>query len=140
MSFEYLDHSSDVCIQAIGQSLSEAFCEAARALFNLMVDIQKVIPQNTIPIEAHAPSLNLLLVEWLATLLARADLAGLVFSHFEASITKKEGLLSICGSASGEALDISRHDPRTEVKGATYAGLEVRNEGGRFVARCVVDV
>jgi SHS2 domain-containing protein len=140
MPFEYLDHTSDVCIRATSNTLSDAFCEAARAMFNLMVDIRKVNPKRSININVSAYSVETLLVEWLGELLSRKDLSGLVFSQFDASIEDNQGIFNLSGSAFGEALDASRHDPRTEVKGATYAGLRVWQENGQFIAKCVVDV
>ncbi len=140
MPFEYLDHTSDICIRATGKSLSEAFCEAARAMFNLMVDIKQVSPKEAVSISISAHSVETLLVEWLGELLSKKDLSGLVFSEFYASITEKQDECTLSGSAHGEAFDASRHDPRTEVKGATYAGLHVWQERGQFIAKCVVDV
>jgi tRNA nucleotidyltransferase (CCA-adding enzyme) len=36
---------------------------------------------------------------------------------------------------------VERHQPAVEVKGATYTALKVaRDEQGRWVAQCVVDV
>lgn len=140
MAFEYLDHTSDICIRATGKTLSEAFCEAARAMFNLMVDIKQVKPQKTVKVNINARSVETLLVQWLGELLSKKDLSGLVFSHFDASIKGQQDEFSLLGSAHGEAFDASRHDPGTEVKGATYAGLRVWQEDGQFVAQCVVDV
>ena len=44
-------------------------------------------------------------------------------------------------SAWGEPLDVVRHQPAVEVKGATYTGLLVmQTPEGRWIAECVVDV
>jgi SHS2 domain-containing protein len=41
----------------------------------------------------------------------------------------------------GEAIDVARHRPAVEVKGATYTTLRVAREaGGEWVAQTVVDV
>jgi len=41
----------------------------------------------------------------------------------------------------GEALDVARHHPAVEVKGATYTALEVDQQpDGGWLAQCVVDV
>jgi SHS2 domain-containing protein len=38
-------------------------------------------------------------------------------------------------------LDIARHQPAVEVKGATYTGLRVaQTTDGQWVAECIVDV
>ena len=44
-------------------------------------------------------------------------------------------------TAWGERIDVTRHQPAVEVKGATYTNLSVRQEpNGLWVAQCVVDV
>ena len=42
--------------------------------------------------------------------------------------------------ALGEAVDRTVHEPAIEVKGPTYTELRVVEEGGQWVAQCVVDV
>jgi SHS2 domain-containing protein len=44
------------------------------------------------------------------------------------------------GTAWGESLDWKRHEPKVEVKGATYHMLSVKEEDGGYIAQCVVDV
>ena len=45
------------------------------------------------------------------------------------------------GEAWGEAVDVAKHQPAVEVKGATYTALLVRQlDGGEWIAQCVVDV
>lgn len=140
MAFEYLDHVSDVCIRASGETLGDTFCEAARAMFNVMVDIDQVRPQKRVKLRVSARTPNLLLVEWLGRLLSEKDLSGLIFSRFSARIAQRGEELVLEGSARGEAFDPSRHEPKTEVKGVTYAGLRVWEKDGLFIAQCVLDV
>ena len=140
MAFEYLDHISDVCIRASGETMGEVFCEAARAMFNLMVDIGQVAPREAVKVRVSARTPNLLLVEWLGQLLSDKDLTGLIFSRFLATIEQKGEQITLVGSALGEAFDPSRHEAKTEVKGVTYAGLRVWEENRRFTAQCVLDV
>ena len=48
---------------------------------------------------------------------------------------------TLSAEAWGEPLDIARHQPAVEVKGATYTSLSVaRDSAGRWVAQCVIDV
>ena len=140
MAFEYLDNVADAGIRASGKTLNELFCEAARAMFNLMVDIDSVRPRKEIEVHASARTLDLLLVEWLGQLLAEKDLEESVFSQFSAQITSLDDEIVISGLARGEPFDPLRHGPKTEVKGVTYSGLRVWQEKGMFFAECVLDV
>jgi tRNA nucleotidyltransferase (CCA-adding enzyme) len=61
----------------------------------------------------------------------------MLFSRFE--VTLEPGVL--VAKAWGEPVDVSRHEPAVEVKGATYTALEVcEGSNGQWLAQCVVDV
>ncbi len=140
MPFEYLDHTADIGIRGIGKTVEEAFCEAARAIFNLMVDLEEIVPEEAVHVTVEARQLDLLLVEWLSTLLVKKDLEGLLLSRFHVELREMENGFSLRGMGWGEPLDLKRHQPKTEVKGVTYAGLRVQKEDERWLAQCVVDI
>jgi len=135
--FEYFEHGADVGIVGRGGSWEAAFKQAATAMFNLIVDVDKVSVQKTIPISCQASNREELFVEWLNTLLAVADLRRMVFSFFK---IKKLGENRLEGEAGGEPFDPKVHNPKVEVKAATYSMLALGREGENYFARCVVDV
>jgi len=135
MAYEYFEHSADVGIVGKGESLEEAFEEAAKAMFNLMVDVEAVQPIKTIEVECEAENDEELFVEWLNGLLAEATINNMVFSQFDVQIENGK----LVGLARGEELDPERHEMRTEVKAATYSQLKIMKDI-EFVAQCVVDV
>jgi len=135
MPYEYFEHSADVGIVGKGQSLEEAFAEAAKAVFNLMVDIEAVEPIKTIEVQCEAENEEELFVEWLNSLLAEATINDMVFSQFDVQIEKGK----LVGMARGDDLDPERHELRTEVKAATYSQLKIVKDS-EFIAQCVVDV
>lgn len=133
--YELFEHQADVGIRGIGSSLEEAFAEGARAMFSVMVDIDKVKPVKSIEIRCNAENDEELFVEFLNKLLAEATINDMVFSKFIVQI-RNHGLR---GTAKGEKLDTEKHEVKTEVKAATYSQLKIeRNE--KFVAQCIVDV
>ena len=136
MSFEHFEHQADIGIRGIGSNLAEAFEEAAKAMFNVMVDIDRVGPIKTIEIKCEAENNEELLVEWLNKLLAEATINNMVFSYFMVQIRDH----SLIGAVKGEHLDPEKHEIKTEVKAATYSQLKVAEENGKFIAQCVVDV
>jgi SHS2 domain-containing protein len=137
---EYLDHTADVGIRARGPTLESVFRRAACALFSLMVDVEKIEPTTQHEANCRGETLADVLVEWMSDLLAQKDLSGLVFGRFEVGIEWEADEWRLRGSAWGEILDASRHAPRTEVKGISYLGLRVEQEGAGWVAECVLDV
>jgi SHS2 domain-containing protein len=61
----------------------------------------------------------------------------MLFSRFRVAFSRNV----LTGEAWGEPVDVLKHQPAVEVKGATYTALQVRQElGGEWVAQCVVDV
>lgn len=140
MPFEYLDHTADVGLRGIGETVEEAFSEAAKAMFNLMVDLDQVAPKRQLKVAREAGKLDLLLVEWLSELLVQKDLSGLYCSRFCVDIAEKPDGLRLEGTAWGESLDLSRHSVKLEVKGVTYCGLHVVQKGKEWIAQCVVDI
>jgi SHS2 domain-containing protein len=137
---EFLDHTADSGIRARGRSIGDVFSGAARGLFSLMIDPDRVMPRERHEVRVSAETLEGLLVEWLANLLAEKDLSGLVFGRFKAKVEAGEGGFRLRGSAWGEELDVARHAPKLEVKGISYLGLRVARVGDEWLAECVLDV
>ncbi len=140
MPFEYLDHTADVGLRGIGETIEEAFSEAAKAMFNLMVDVDQVTAKQSLKVLRNARTPELLLVEWLSELLTQKDLTGLCFSRFCVDIAEKPDGLRLEATAWGEPLDLYRHCVKLEVKGVTYSGLHVVRKGKDWIAQCVVDI
>ncbi len=136
MKYESFEHQADIGIRGFGASCEEAFSNAAAAMYAVMVDLDRVEQRELRTVRVIAEDRELLLVEWLNALLAVSDIERMVFSRFE---TKIEGSM-LSGRAWGERLDRAKHEPKVEVKGATYHLLKVVEEEGRYVAQCVVDV
>ena len=136
MTFEIFEHKADVGIRGRGKTLEEAFEDAARAMFSVMVDLETVRPIEAFEVEVSASDEEALFVEWLNELLSVADLNDVVFSDFKVEISGN----ALKGKARGEKWDLERHKPKTEVKAATYSSLLVKNENGSYVAQCIVDV
>jgi len=143
MGFEYLEVTAEVGILATGRTPEEVFEEGARALFNLMVDIKAVRPQQTVDIQVSAEALDLLFADWLNKLIIEKDKRGLVFSEFRVRIEKAPGRPStyrLWGQALGEPLDKKRHETGIEVKAATYNNLSFEKINEEYRVRCVLDV
>ena len=133
---ETFAHGADIGIRGFGSTMNEAFANAAVALYSVMVATEVVEPKNKRIVTVSAPDEELLLVEWLNALLSTSDIERMVFSKFEVNIKGT----TLIGTAWGETLDRKRHEPKIEVKGATYHLLQVKEEAGLYTAQCVVDV
>ena len=139
MAFEYLEHEADVGIRATADNLEEAFEEGAKAMFNTMVDIARVEPKRKMEVRASADSVDSLFVEFLNSLLSKADREGMMFSRFRVKIEKGKAY-KLTAFAWGEALDAEKHRAKTEVKAATYSGLKCWKDTGGHHVQCVLDL
>jgi tRNA nucleotidyltransferase (CCA-adding enzyme) len=121
----------------MGATKEEAFEQGAVALTAVITQPEKVAAKEGVAIRCSAPDDELLFVDWLNGLLYEMGTRRMLFGRFEVKI--EGGRLS--GRAWGEKIDVSRHEPVVEVKAATYTELSVRqDEGGVWVAQCIVDV
>lgn len=134
--WEHFPHQADMGVRGVGSTVAEAFEEAALALTAVITDPAGVAALERVELRCEAPDLELLLVDWLNALIFEMDTRGVLFGRFAVRIDGG----ALVGEAWGEPVDVARHSPSVEVKGATYTGLRVAREGDAWVAQCVVDV
>ena len=136
-SWEHFPHQADIGVRGIGSTLETAFESAARAVTAVITDLESVVPTQSVPIVCEAPDEELLLVDWLNALVYEMATRKMLFSRFNVRVNGH----SLHATAWGEPVEVARHQPAVEVKGATYTELSVKqDEKGRWVAQCVVDV
>ena len=136
-SWEHFTHQADIGVRGLGDSCAQAFEQAALALTAIVTPPERVRPHSRIELTATAPDAELLLVDWLNALIYEMAIRHMLFSRFEVELA--DGKLQAV--AWGEAVDLARHEPAVEPKGATYTALAVQAlADGRWLAQCVVDV
>ena len=136
-SWEHFPHDADMGVRGRGESPSSAFEQAAVALTALVTDPSLVRINEQVEISCEAPTLDVLLLDWLNALIYEMSTRSMLFGRFRVQI---EGL-ELSAEAHGEPVDPQRHEPAVEPKGATFTELRVnRDDKGQWVAQCVVDV
>jgi SHS2 domain-containing protein len=135
-AFETFAHDADVGVRGRGATLGEALANAGRALTSVVTDPASVREVLSVEIACAAADPELLLFDWLNALVFEMATRRVLFARYEVKL--KGG--SLAARAFGEPVEVARHQPAVEVKGATWTGLRVAREGGRWVAECVVDV
>ena len=135
--WEHFAHEADIGVRGIGASREAAFEQAAVALTAVITDPDSVRPETAVAISCAGPDDGLLLVDWLNAIIYEMAIRSMLFHRFKVEI---EGD-ALRGTCWGESVDIGRHRPAVEVKGATYTNLTVgRRSDGAWRAECVVDV
>jgi SHS2 domain-containing protein len=125
--FDIVNHTADVGIIAYGADISQAFANAAKALFSLITeldDVEEVLYQD---IELTAPDEKSLLVEWLNELIYLFDADGIIFKRFDITELNNTRLKA---RSYGERVDSLKHRLKTGVKAATYHMLKIDKDNG----------
>jgi tRNA nucleotidyltransferase (CCA-adding enzyme) len=135
--WEHFPHDADLGVRGFGATPAAAFEQVANAMMAAITDLAQIRPTETIDIRCAAPTLDIMLVDWLNALIYEMADRRMIFGAFEVQI--ENGFLN--GRAHGEPISRERHAPAVEVKGATFTELAVKeDQPGRWRAQCVVDV
>ena len=113
--WDHFQHMADIGVHGFGESLAEAFEQAALAMMAVIADPARVRQDDVVEVVCTAPDRELLLVDWLNAWVYEIATRNMLFSRFR--VTLADGGLR--GLGWGEPLDRARHRPAVEVKGAT---------------------
>jgi SHS2 domain-containing protein len=135
-SWAHFSHDADIGVVGIGSTKAEAFRQAALALTAVITDPSNVRPVQPVPVFCQAQSDEMLLVEWLNALVYEMAVRTMLFGDFAVEIEAGD----LRGTAYGEPVDLGRHEPAVEIKGATLTALQVAEGPDGWRVQCVVDV
>ena len=136
-NWEHFPHQADIGVRGTGSTKEAAFEGAGLALTAVITDPGSVAQSESVSISCEAPDDELLLVDWLNALVYEMATRNMLFGRFAERFNDH----SLHATAWGEPIEVERHQPAVEVKGATYTELSVKqDEQGRWIAQCVVDV
>ncbi len=135
--YEFINHTADIGIKVRGFSRKEMFENAARAMFDLIVDLDTVETQNQMAIEIRGEQLEELLADWLRDLLYRYNGDKYLLKEFKIEKISPRGLKA---RVRGEKLDMSRHNLRREIKAVTYHDLKIRKLNRQWQAQIIFDI
>lgn len=135
-AWEHFAHDADIGVRGWGATVAQAFEQAACALSAVVTDAD-IEPQTMVRVSCDAPDLDLLLVEWLNAVIYEMAIRSMLFGRFAVRIAGQH----LDGTLWGEPVDIPRHSPACEPKGATYTALKVsQDREGMWSAACIIDV
>jgi len=135
--WEHFPHDADIGVRGFGTSCDEAFAQAAMALTAVITDPVRVVAREPVAVTCENADRELLLADWLNALVYEMATRRMLFGRYRVRIEGER----LVATAWGEAVDVARHEPAAEVKGATLTMLAVsRQADGGWCAQCVVDV
>jgi SHS2 domain-containing protein len=135
--FRILEHTADVGFEAFGATREEAFVNAARALFYLIVELDSIELREEVSVQVQGPDPESVLVNWLSELLYLHDAEGWLFRDFEIMSLRDD---SLSARARGEKFQRSRHQAKLLVKAITYHQLALEKTAQGWRAQVYVDI
>ncbi|MEM4278481.1 MAG: archease [Candidatus Nitrosocaldus sp.] len=140
MSYRMLEHMTDALVEVEADTLEEAFALAARALVDVMVDVNRVEESLEITLQADGHDLESLLYNWLEQVMIALVSDHIAMSRFDLSIEKSNDSYILKAKAYGESLDLEKHNYKVEIKGVTYHMMSVEKVDGRCRLRFLLDL
>jgi SHS2 domain-containing protein len=137
-----LEHTSDAYIEAYGKDLREAFEEAGKALFAVMIrNIEDVKKEIRRVIEADGIDKYSLLYNWLEKLVILFDVENIIVSDISIKeISAVSEPYYVRAEVFGEKYDPNKHKAGVDVKSPTYWLMEFGEKNGITFVRFVLDI
>jgi len=133
-----VDHTADIALVGVGETLPRAFENVAFGMFSEMADLEGLQPEWYEVVEVAAPDQETLVVSWLRECLLLYAVDGLLLCEFHVEALKPPALRAQVGGVSmSEELSVRI---RTDIKAVTYHGLEIRRQQGRWEIHVVLDI
>ena len=139
--FRFLEHTADVYVEAYGDSLEEAFGNAALASTDVMTEVDKVEARNEETFMVEASDEYALLYSWLEEVLLEFDLKGKLYCRFEVlGIEEISGGFRLHARAWGEKFDPEKHPSKVGIKSVTYHRMEIVKKPESVTVRFILDI
>jgi len=132
-----IDHPADLGIAAQGETLSEAFEQAASGLMSVILDLSSVEAVVLKEVILQGSGLEHLLVKWLSEVLYLYDGENFVGREFSICELRDDFLWA---TVRGEPFVADKHVTRLDVKAITYHQLLVEQTTGAGRVRVFLDI
>lgn len=135
--YKEFEHTADIGMEMYGATLEELFRNAGRALFDIIVEIDRIQPRIERSVSVTGDDDELLLMNWLRRLLYLFAVESEVYGEFRIVALQSGALQAI---VTGEPLDMERHHFKTELKAITYHQFRLIHEQDGWRATVIFDV
>ena len=139
--FRFLEHTADAYIEAYGDTLEEAFENAALATMDVMTDAETVEPKIEDNVEVEAHDEYALLYNWIEELLIQFDTTENLYSRFKiSSIEETPSGMRLKAKIWGEPFDPKKHPQKVGVKAITYHRMEIVKKPKKVTVKFILDI
>ena len=131
---------ADAAFEVEGASVEEVFHGATQALLESMANPATVSGGWERSIERTDVDLSALLFEWLSEIVYWKDAAGVVFREAPLTLAREGEVWLLRARLIGAPVEYQTQELHADVKGVTKHLYELKQTGGRWKVRVVLDV
>ena len=132
-----IDHTADFGIHVFGQNPKELFANAAKALFDIITEIEQVKGVNHFNMHIGGDDWSDLMVNWLREILYLWNGKEFLINPVRIiSISENELLATVYY----DCFDLNQHYIKTEIKAVTYHQIQVYKKLSGWEAKIIFDV
>ena len=131
---------ADLAFEVTGESLEDVFHGATQALVESMANPATVPGGWKRRIERRDTDQSALLFNWLSEMVYWKDAAGVVFREAPLTLTREGDVVLLRACLIGSPVDRQSQELRTDIKGVTKHLYELKQNGGQWKAKVVLDV
>ncbi len=135
--YELIDHTADLGIIVRAQSREELYEKAARAIFDIMLDLSNVKTDTVYDVHVRGDDSEELMVNWLNELIYLYETRGALMKRFDIKEISDTILRAEC---SGETYRAGVHRVKKEIKAATYHQIIVSEDRIGWTLRIILDI
>ena len=141
-TFRFLEEIAlaDIAFEAEGESVEDVFRGATQALLESLANSVTVSGGWERAIERTDVDLSALLFDWLSEVVYWKDAAGVVFREAPLSLMREGDVWLLRARLIGALVDQQTQELHADVKAITKHLYELKQTGGRWKARVVLDV
>lgn len=129
--------TADFEFEATAESLESLFAECGKAIFMAISDLKLIECKIPVEFNISAESLEDLLFGYLSEIIYLKDTRKMLFGQF---IVEISGDYSLYCKAIGEPFDRQKHQPKVDVKAATYHKLKIEKTDSGYNVRVILDL
>ena len=128
---------SELAVKVMGGSQADLFANSAFALFDVLLDVEKIEIKERLPLEVEGADRDDLLVNWMRELLYLYQGSGYLLKEF---LIREVKDTSVKAEVCGEKIDPDRHEIKQEIAAVAYHQSRMTKTGNQWTAQLIFEV
>ncbi|MBI2532549.1 MAG: archease [Deltaproteobacteria bacterium] len=128
---------SELAVKVMGGSQADLFANSAFALFDVLLDVEKIEIKERLPLEVEGADRDDLLVNWMRELLYLYQGSGYLLKEF---VIREVKDTSVKAEVCGEKIDPDRHEIKQEIAAVAYHQSRMTKTGNQWTAQLIFEV